>query len=146
MTITLANHTPYPVYCGGITYYSKNRQYPDQIFRYENGALILAQGNNSQMKHDPLFNITEDMDNYTVTIGAINLTGEPESVSSSTLTALRLTGCFIDPVLNTDVYMQANESIDTFNLSISTHYIVITSYSIHYTKLYDPPNLTVSLQ
>jgi hypothetical protein len=124
MSITLPNHTlPYKVDCGGITYYSENRQYPDQVFRYENGALILAQGDNSQMKRDPLFNITEDMGNYTVTFNAINLTGGPESVSSSTLTALSLTGCLIDPVLNTDVYMKANETINTFNLSISTHYV-----------------------
>jgi hypothetical protein len=123
MSITFGNHTLDPVHCGGVTYYSENRQYPDQVFRYENGALILAQGENSQMKHDPLFNITEDMGNYTVTFNAINLTGGPESVSSSTLTALRLTGCLIDPVLNTDVYMKANETINTFNLSISTHYV-----------------------
>lgn len=122
MNITFGNHTLDPINCGGITYYSKNRQYTDQVFRYENGALILAQGNNSQMKRDPLFNITKDMGNYTVTISAINITGEPESVSSSTFTALRLTGCLIDPVLNTDVYMKANETINTFNLSISTRY------------------------
>ncbi|KKH46400.1 hypothetical protein [Methanosarcina sp. 1.H.A.2.2] len=123
MSITFGNHTLDPVHCGGVTYYSENKQYPDQVFRYENGALILAQGENSQMKHDPLFNITEDMGNYTVTFNAINLTGGPESVSSSTLTALSLTGCLIDPVLNTDVYMKANETINTFNLSISTHYV-----------------------
>lgn len=118
MNIVFNNHS-FNETCGGITYYSENRQYPDQIFRYENGALILAQGNNSQMKRDPLFNITEYMGNYTVTINAINLTGEPESISSSTLTSLRLTGCSVDPVLNSDDY---NESVDSFNLSISTHY------------------------
>lgn len=118
MNIAFNNHS-FNETCGGVTYYSENRQYPDQIFRYENGALILAQGNNSQMKRDPLFNITEYMGNYTVTINSINLTGEPESISSSTLTSLRLTGCSVDPVLNSDDY---NESIDSFNLSISTHY------------------------
>jgi hypothetical protein len=122
MNITLAKHpdAPKTVDCGGITYYSENRQYPNQVFRYENGALILAQGNNSQMKRGPLFNITEDMGNYRVTFNAIDLIGEPESVSSSTSTALRLTGCSIDPVLNSDDYP---ENVTSFNLSISTRYI-----------------------
>jgi len=121
MNITFGNHTLDPVDCGGVTYYSENRQYPDQIFRYENGALILAQGDNSQMKRDPLFNIQKNMSNYnyTVTINAISLTGDTESISSSTLTALRLTGCSVDPVLNSDDY---NQSIDSLNLSISTRY------------------------
>lgn len=124
MSINLAKHPddPRTVYCGGVTYYSENRQYPDQAFRYENGALILAQGENSQMKRNPSFNIQESgtSGNYTVTINAINLTGEPESISSSTFTALRLTGCSINPVLNSDDYL--NESIESFNLTIFTHY------------------------
>jgi len=37
----------YTLECGGITYYSQNKQYPEQIFRYENGALILANGKSS---------------------------------------------------------------------------------------------------
>lgn len=124
MIITLANHSDDPriIDCGGITYYSENRQYPNQIFRYENGALILAQDNNSQMKHDPLFNISEAMGNYTVTINAVSLTGEPESISSSTLTALRLTGYSVDTEINSDVYKKANENIGSFNLTIYTHY------------------------
>jgi hypothetical protein len=121
MNITFGNHTLDPIDCGGITYYSENRQYPDQVFRYENGALILAQESNSQMKRDPLFNIQKNMSNYnyTVTFNTINLIGETASVSSSTSTALCLTGCSVDPVLNSDDY---NETIDSFNLSISTHY------------------------
>ncbi|MDY9926572.1 hypothetical protein [Methanosarcina sp.] len=119
MSITFGTHS-FNETCGGITYYSENRQYPDQVFRYENGALILAQDENSQMKRDPLFNITEDMGNYTVTFNAINLTGEPASVSSSALTALRLTGCSIDPIFNSDP--EADGVMDSLNLSIYTHY------------------------
>ncbi|AKB26534.1 hypothetical protein MSMTP_3065 [Methanosarcina sp. MTP4] len=123
MDITFGNHAPYTVECGGITYYSENRQYPNQVFRYENGALILAQGENSQMKRMPLFNIKEDMSNYTVTINAINLSGEPASISANTFTALRLTGNRSCAYLNSDVYTtEANESIDSFNLTIYTQY------------------------
>lgn len=125
MTITLAKYSmnPHTVDCGGITYYSKNRQYPDQIFRYENGALILAQGENSQMKRNPSFNIKkiDTNGNYTVIINSINLTGETKSISSSTSTALRLTGDSIMPSLNSSKD-HPNEIIDSFNLSISTRY------------------------
>jgi len=123
MTITVANHTfPHIVDCGGITYYSENRQYPDQVFRYENGALILAQEESSQMKQKPSFEIQKsDSENYTVSIGAINLTGEPASISSSALTPLRLTGCSINPFLNSSKDYPG-ESIDSFNLSVYTHY------------------------
>lgn len=125
MTITLAKYpmNPQTVDCGGITYYSKNRQYPDQIFRYENGALILAQGENSQMKRNPSFDIKkiDTNGNYTVIINTINLTGEPKSISSSTSTALRLTGDSIMPSLNSSKD-HPNEIIDSFNLSISTRY------------------------
>ncbi|WP_410508425.1 hypothetical protein RSJ42_16995 [Methanosarcina hadiensis] len=123
MNITLANHSfPHTIDCGGVTYYSENRQYPDQVFRYENGALIMAQGENSQMKRKPSFDIQKtDNENYAITIDAINLTGETASLSSSTLTALRLTGDSINPILNSSTdYL--NESINSFNLSICTHY------------------------
>jgi hypothetical protein len=30
---TFGNHTLDPVDCGGVTYYSENRQYPDQNFQ-----------------------------------------------------------------------------------------------------------------
>lgn len=123
MNITLANHSfSHKIDCGGVTYYSENRQYPDQVFRYENGALIMAQGESSQMKRKPSFDIQKiDNENYAITINAINLTGETTSVSSSTLAALRLTGCSINPTLNSSTdYL--NESINSFNLSICTRY------------------------
>lgn len=123
MNITLANHSfSHKIDCGGVTYYSENRQYPDQVFRYENGALIMAQGESSQMKRKPSFDIQKiDNENYEITINAINLTGETTSVSSSNLAALRLTGCSTNPILNSSTdYL--NESINSFNLSICTHY------------------------
>ncbi len=121
MSITFHTHLFNKTY-RGITYYSENRQYPDQVFRYENGALILAQGNKSQMKREPLFDISEDMGNYTVTFNAINLTGETASISANSFTALRLTGCSIDPVLNSEVHTEAEGDIESFNLTICTHY------------------------
>ncbi|MDI9394325.1 MAG: hypothetical protein QM426_02435 [Euryarchaeota archaeon] len=122
ISIILPNHAPYTVDCGGITYYSENRQYPNQVFRYENGALILAQGENSQMKRNPSFYIKKNgtNGNYIVTIKAISLTGEPKSVSSSTSTGLRLTGDSIKPILNNSD--STGKNIKFFNLSISTHY------------------------
>jgi hypothetical protein len=125
MSITLAKYptNPQTIDCGGVTYYSENRQYPDQVFRYENGALILAQGENSQMKRNPSFDIKKNRTsgNYTFAINAINLIGEPASVSSSTSTALRLTGDSTKPFLNSSKD-HPGETIDSFNISISTHY------------------------
>jgi hypothetical protein len=79
--------------CGGITYRSDNREYLDQVLRYENGALILSQGEKSMMKEFPSFNIEKTSENnYTVSIQAIKIRGEPDAISSSTDVSLRLTG------------------------------------------------------
>ena len=66
----------------------------DQVFRYENGAVILAQGNRSLMTQFPSLlsiNKTHEHD-YNVSIQAINISGDPDTISSDTDTSLRLTG------------------------------------------------------
>ena len=77
-----------------ITYHSNNRQFVDQVFRYENGAVILVQGDRSLMTQLPsLFSINQiGAHNYNVLIQAINLSGNSDSISSETYTYLRLTG------------------------------------------------------
>ena len=77
-----------------ITYHSNNRQYVDQVFRYENGAVILVQDGRSLMTQFPsLFSINQiSAHNYTVLIQAINVSGNSDSISSDTYTYLRLTG------------------------------------------------------
>lgn len=126
MTITpyTTNQTinpPYPLECGGISCYSDNSQYPDQIYRYENGALILSDGRNSIMKQSPVFNIEKTgEDNYTVAIRAVQLFGKPNSVSSSTYIPLRLTGLGAMTIYNSST--NSSTSIDAFDLTIATEY------------------------
>lgn len=104
-----------PLECDGISCYSGNRQYPNQIFRYENGALILADGKSSIMKQSPVFTIEENNGNYTVAIRAVQLLGKPDSISSNAIIPLRLTGLQAMPIYN-------NTSINAFDLTIATKY------------------------
>jgi hypothetical protein len=110
-----------PLGCGGITYHSNNRQYIDQILRYENGAVILSQNNRSLMKQFPSFSIVSNQSNesnYTVSIHAINISGDSDTVSSDTDASLRLTG-----LNNTPIY-DSNDSvgINSFSFTITTKY------------------------
>ena len=105
--------------CGGITYYSNNRQYMDQVFRYENGALILSQGERSLMRQVPSFNMQKTKEgNYTVSIQAIEMKGKADSVSSNTDASLRLTG------ISARTIYDSNDTgdIDNFTCTILTKY------------------------
>jgi hypothetical protein len=105
--------------CGGVTYYSNNREYLDQIFRYENGALILSQKDRSLMRQSPSFKIERTTgDNYTVSIHAIRIAGDPDSISSNTDASLRLTGLYTEPVYDSN----DSEGIDSFTCTILTQY------------------------
>lgn len=128
MTIKPYNSTnqtgnSYFLECGGVSCYSGNRQYPDQIFRYENGALILGDGKSSTMKQFPVFVIEENKTkngNYTVFIRAVEVLGEPNSISSNTIIPLRLAGWRATPIYNSSE--NNNVSINAFNLTIATKY------------------------
>ena len=111
--------------CGGITCYPENRQYPNQIFRYENGALILANGENSVMRQPPSFIIEENetnTSNCTIIIQAVQLTGKYDSSSSNTIIPLELTGYRTEPAFDSDDYKNAGTIINAFNLTIATRY------------------------
>jgi len=98
------------------TYHSNNRQYVDQVFRYENGAVILVQDDRSLMTQFPtLISINQISEhNYNVLIQAINLSGNSDSISSEIYTYLKLTGS------------QPNDidlgNINSFDCIISTKY------------------------
>jgi hypothetical protein len=106
--------------CGGITCYPENRQYLNQIFRYENGALILADGKSSLMRQPPAITIEEDetdKSKCTVIIKAVQISGKRDSTSSNTIIPLQLTGYKTEPV-----YDSTGSSIAAFNLTIATKY------------------------
>ena len=123
MTITpkrsSITESPQIVDCGGITYYSNNRQYMDQVFRYENGALILSQGERSLMRQVPSFSIQQTEEgNYTVSIQAIEIKGDADSISSNTDASLRLTGLSARPIYDSN----DSGAIDSFTCTILTKY------------------------
>jgi hypothetical protein len=110
----------FTIECGGITCYPENKQYPNQIFRYENGALILANGESSVMRQPPAITIEEDetdKSKCTVIIQAIQLSSKRDSTSSNTIIPLQLTGYKTEPV-----YDSTGSSINAFNLTIATKY------------------------
>lgn len=103
---------------GGVTYYSNNKQYVDQDYRYENGALILRQGNKSLMRQTPTFIIYENKEgNYDVLIQTINIVGDNKTFFSNTDTSLRLKGIKFEsnPTIE-------GEYIESFSCIITTRY------------------------
>lgn len=94
VTITTEEGSKTSTNSGTITYRSNNNQYVDQVFRYENGAIILAQGKRSLMTQFPsLFRIKKTGEHeYDVWIQAINISGDSDTISSDSDTSLRLTG------------------------------------------------------
>jgi hypothetical protein len=125
LTADPTNSTTKIIECGGITYFSDNRQYLDQVLRYEAGGLILAQGNKSLVKQPPAFNIKNiDDHNYTLWIRAINITGKPDSISSNSDASVRLTG-----IRNSIIY-DSNDIIgnDTEASIISSFCVIFTNY------------------
>ncbi|HEY3361874.1 MAG TPA: hypothetical protein VGK06_08655 [Methanosarcina sp.] len=113
----------YALECDGVTYFSDNRQYLDQVFRYENGALILADGKSSMMKQFPAFTIEENKTNeisYKVAIHAVQLLGKPDSISSNTIAPLQLTGDRAKTIYN--ISNNDNIHINAFDLTVATKY------------------------
>ncbi|MGB9927500.1 MAG: hypothetical protein ACPK85_03725 [Methanosarcina sp.] len=103
---------------GGVTCHSNNKQYVDQDYRYENGALILRQGNKSLMKQTPSFIIYETKEgNYNVLIQTINIVGDNKTFFSNSDTSLRLKGIKFEsnPTIE-------GEYIDSFSCTITTKY------------------------
>jgi hypothetical protein len=72
---------------GSISYRSCNNYYLNQMFEYENGALILVQEDRSVMKLAPAITIT----NTSVDVSAIEITGDKRSISSNAVEEVRLT-------------------------------------------------------
>jgi hypothetical protein len=126
MTIILYNSSNLPSFsetvdCGGITYYSNNREYVDQTFRYENGALILKQGKRSIMKEDPPFITTSNnnSDKYNISIQIIKIKGYSDTVSSNTYASLRLNGTKVEPIYDSS---SDGKDVKSFNCTITTKY------------------------
>ncbi|TGC09414.1 DUF7289 family protein [Methanolobus halotolerans] len=78
---------------GSITYRSDNSNFVDQEYGYENGALILAQGELSLMRQSPSIGIrkTDNSTNITLDVNAIRIRGPVRSISSNSIEEVYIT-------------------------------------------------------
>jgi Tfp pilus assembly protein PilE len=117
MTITPANGSERVINCGTISYNSNNNYYVDQVFKYENGALILAQKEQSVMKLYPMILISEVSNNsYSFSINAIEIRGLEDTLSSNSDCSVRLKDCSFISFYDSDKY----ENVNSFTLKIQT--------------------------
>ncbi|AKB30871.1 hypothetical protein MSSIH_0181 [Methanosarcina siciliae HI350] len=117
MTINPANDSEKIINCGTISYSSNNNYYVDQIFKYENGALILAQKEQSVMKLYPMMFVSEVSDgNYSFSINAIEIQGLEDTLSSRSDCSVYLKKCSFTPFYDSNEY----ENVDFFMLKIYT--------------------------
>jgi hypothetical protein len=75
---------------GSISYRSCNNYYLNQMFEYENGALILVQEDRSLMKLAPVITLHGGT-SISMTVNAIEVTGDKRSISSNAIEEVRLT-------------------------------------------------------
>jgi hypothetical protein len=89
--IVTANNNSQGINCGTIAYHSNNNYYTDQVFAYENGALILDQREKAVMKKYPMFRIYKTSSGgYNFMINAIEIAGSPNTVSANSDCSIRL--------------------------------------------------------
>ncbi|WP_143072237.1 DUF7289 family protein [Methanolobus profundi] len=84
------NSDPLLLDLGTITYVSNNNYFVDQVFTYENGALIVSQNDNSLMRLEPQMSMkrTENGTNITMYVNALDINGPTRSISSSSVEEL----------------------------------------------------------
>ena len=114
--------------CGTITYNSQNRFYVDQNLNYENGALILDQGEQSVMMLHPSIRFSRALDNeysktkYNISINAVRIFQKPyappEAISSNSGCSLRLTGIDYRPWY--DSSKKVGENLERLELTVYT--------------------------
>ncbi|KKH49352.1 hypothetical protein [Methanosarcina sp. 1.H.A.2.2] len=76
--------------CGALSYRADNSQYLDQIYCYENGALIVSQGNQSFMKLSPGITLEKGGGFLNLSVNAVCLAGSNWVLSSNSVEDLRL--------------------------------------------------------
>lgn len=115
MTLIQANGTERTISRGTISYRSNNIYDVDQTFRYENGALILAQNERAIMKYFPAIRVFEESSgNYTFLINAVEIQGSGNTLSSSSYCAICLR--------NYSFESYDEENASNFTLKIKTDY------------------------
>jgi hypothetical protein len=96
---------------GSISYRSCNNYYLDQMFEYENGAVILVQDDRSLMKLMPAITLT----NISVTVNAIEIAGDARTISSTTVEEVSLTS-------DSREMLFLGDQLPCVNITVSTEY------------------------
>jgi hypothetical protein len=102
---------------GTIIYVSHNNYYVDQVFSYENGALIVSQKNRSIMKLYPsVFFKNTGGDNYSLYVNSLSLEGNPIAFSGDNIQDIRLSSN------NSTWLFRNNETLTDVTISVNSSY------------------------
>ncbi|HWQ49632.1 MAG TPA: hypothetical protein VN414_11960 [Methanosarcina sp.] len=125
--------------CGTITYTSQNSHYVDQVFSYENGAVILDQEDQSVMMLYPSIHFsnisTSGHHEYNVSINTISVCQDPhapiEIISSNSEGSLRLAGINYKSVFDSEngslVYSSNGNNKNQELVGVDKFILIITS-------------------
>ncbi|KAF5422320.1 MAG: hypothetical protein C5S44_04950 [Candidatus Methanocomedens sp.] len=102
---------------GSISYSSKNNYYINQVFEYENGALLVVQDSRSLVKLLPAVTVSKlGATDISVVVSAVELVGNKRTKSSNTIEVVYLKS-------NTSGVLYSNSDlVSDVNISVSTNY------------------------
>ncbi|HJH29230.1 MAG TPA: hypothetical protein C5S51_05995 [Methanosarcinaceae archaeon] len=102
---------------GSISYSSNNNYYIDQMFEYENGALLVVQDERALIKLSPAITVSKlDATNISMIVSAIQLIGDKSTKSSNTIEEVYLKS-------NTSsVLFPSSALVSDVNVMMSTNY------------------------
>lgn len=87
-------------YTGTVSYRPSNLHYVNEMYCYENGALIISHGGRSVMKLSPGIVLERDTGSVNLSVRAITLDGPRGVLSSNTVEDIRLTSKSFDPLFD----------------------------------------------
>ena len=101
---------------GSISYSSNNNYYIDQMFEYENGALLVVQNERSLIKLSPAITIRRvDTTNISMIVSAVELMGDKKTISSNTIEEVCINS-------NTSSVLFPSAFVSDVSIIVSTNY------------------------
>jgi hypothetical protein len=102
---------------GSISYSSKNNYYINQVFEYENGALLVVQDSRSLVKSSPAITVSKlGATDISVVVSAVELVGNRRTKSSNTIEMVYLKS-------NSSGVLYSNcDLVSDVNITVSTNY------------------------
>lgn len=106
-------------YTGTVSYRPANLHYVNEMYCYENGALIVSQENRSVMKLDPGIVLEKDTGSVNLSVRSVTLDGPRGVLSSNTVEDIRLTSTSFDPLFDL-TGLESYYNITSINVTIYT--------------------------